>query len=103
MNKITEVQIVLIKPQNGLIGFAGFVYDNQFYLGSIGIHTRVDGLGYRLTYPNKIGSNRNLDIYHPVNRNISEDIEQAIFAKLKEVMEKCNDRHNSNTIGTARY
>lgn len=101
MSNITEAQIALIKPHDGLIGFASVVYDNQIYLGSIGIHTKADGSGYRLTYPDKQGGNRRINIFHPLNRTISDEIEKVIFGKLKEVMN--NDRYSGNTIRTADY
>lgn len=93
--KITEVQIVPIKPNNGLIAFASVVIDGNLYLGSIGIHSRVDGSGYRLTYPTKPVGGRDLNIYHPINKNASEAIEQAIVNKYKEVMKETNDRYSS--------
>ncbi|PIQ78110.1 hypothetical protein COV82_01840 [Candidatus Peregrinibacteria bacterium CG11_big_fil_rev_8_21_14_0_20_46_8] len=103
MNKneivITEIQIVPIKPQDGLIGFASFVLNGCLYLGSIGIHTRLDGTGLRLTYPTKGAIN----IYHPINKEVSKAIEEAVFSKakecfsyLEEVMspnDSCNDRY----------
>lgn len=48
---ISEIQIIPVKPKNGLIGFASCVVNNQLYLGSIAIYTRPDGSGYRLVYP----------------------------------------------------
>ena len=51
--KISEVNIILIKPRNGLIGFASLVVNDALYLGSIGIHQKLNGNGYRLTYPTK--------------------------------------------------
>ena len=38
-HKLTEIQIVPIKPVNGLVGFASFVFDDTLYLGSVGIFT----------------------------------------------------------------
>ncbi|MBI2639019.1 septation protein SpoVG family protein [Candidatus Peregrinibacteria bacterium] len=89
---ITEIQIVPIKPQDGLIGFASFVLNGCLYLGSIGIHTRLDGSGFRLTYPTKGAIN----IFHPINKEVSKAIEEAVFAKAEEVMnfnDTRNDRH----------
>lgn len=94
-NTISEVQIVPIKAHNGLIGFASLVLNDQLYISSIGIHSKLDGTGYRLTYPTKFVGDKGINIYHPINRQLSSDIEQAIFNKFKEVMEKSNDRHNS--------
>jgi stage V sporulation protein G len=95
MLKVTEIQIIPIKPNNGLIAFASVVVDGNLYLGSIGIHSRIDGSGYRLTYPTKTIGGRDLNIYHPINKNASEALEQAIISKYKEVMKENNDRHNS--------
>jgi len=83
--KITEIQIIPIKPKNGLVGFAGVVLDNSLYLGSIGVYTRIDGSGYRLTYPTKKIGDKSINIYHPINRETSKAIEQAVFKKLKEI------------------
>lgn len=51
--KISEITIQLIKPANGLVAFASVVLDDKIYLGSIRVHQRLDGSGYRLTYPTK--------------------------------------------------
>jgi len=83
--KITEVQIIPIKPKDGLIAFASVVIDNNLYLGSIGIHTKLNGSGYRLTYPTKKVGNKNINIYHPINKMASKIIERAIIEKVKQI------------------
>jgi stage V sporulation protein G len=95
MLKITEIQIIPIKPNNGLVAFASVVVEGNLYLGSIGIHSRIDGSGYRLTYPTKPIGGRDLNIYHPINKNASEALEKAIISKYKEVMKDNNDRYSS--------
>lgn len=85
MQKITEVQITPIKPNNGLVAFASVVLDNSVYLGFIGVYTRLNGEGYRLTYPTKNVGDRSLNIYHPINRETSKAIEEAIIAKISEI------------------
>lgn len=93
MPQISEIQISFIKPQNGLIGFASFVLNNSLYLSGVGIHKKLTGEGYRLTYPTrKVGQQQN-NIFNPINRTLGKEIEQAILAKLNDVMEKCNDRY----------
>ena len=86
MLTITESQIIPIKPQNGLVAFASVVFDNCLYLGSIGVYTRLDGTGYRITYPTKTTGSKNLNIYHPINKEASEAIEKAIIKKVKEIL-----------------
>jgi len=83
--KITEIQITPIQPKDGLVAFASVVVENSLYLGFIGVYTRLDGLGYRLTYPTKKIGDKSINIYHPINREISKAIEQAVFNKLKEI------------------
>ena len=46
--KITEIQIIPIKPRDGLVAFASIVLENSVYLGSLGVYTRLDGSGYRI-------------------------------------------------------
>ncbi len=83
--KITEIQIIPIKPKDGLIAFASLVIENSLYLGSIGVYTRLDGTGYRITYPTKKIGLKDINIYHPINRETSDLIEQAILEKLTEI------------------
>lgn len=91
---ISEVQIDLIKPHNGLIGFASLVIDNSLYLSSIAIHSRLKGGGYRLTYPQK----GKFTVYHPINKHTSKEIEAAIFSKLNEVIKKVKGHGDKETF-----
>ncbi|PIQ92513.1 MAG: hypothetical protein COV69_02425 [Parcubacteria group bacterium CG11_big_fil_rev_8_21_14_0_20_39_14] len=86
--KITEIQIVPIKPNNGLVAFASIVLADSLYLGSIGVYTRIDGTGYRITYPTKKIGNKNINIYHPINKETGKAIEEAIISKVKEIFER---------------
>lgn len=95
--KITEVNIQIVKPHNGLVGFASLVVDSSIYLSSIAIHQKLNSSGYRITFPTK----GQRCLFHPINKVASQSIEQAIFNKLKDVMNRVNnDRHSSftNTI-----
>ncbi len=94
--KITEIQIIPIKPNNGLVAIASLVIENSLYLGSIGIHTKLDGSGYRVTYPTKNLNGKNFNVFHPINRKIALDIEQAIITKAEEVLIYKNKISNEN-------
>ncbi len=93
-HKITEIQITPIKPKEGLLGFASLVLNDSIYLSSIGIYSKLDLSGLRLTYPTKNAGRKNLNIFHPINKEMSSAIEKAVFKKFKEVMNH-NDRHSS--------
>jgi len=90
MNEIKEIQIVPIKPRDGLVGFASCVFGDSIYLGNIAVHTRPDG-GFRLVFPaKKIGSQ--LLFYHnPINREVSEMLEKAIGDEYQEVINKSEE------------
>lgn len=85
MSQVSEVQIKIVKPKDGLVGFASLVLDGKLYLSSIGIFTKLDGTGFRLTYPTKKVGTIDLQIYHPINIEVSEAIENAILGKANEV------------------
>jgi stage V sporulation protein G len=86
-NYISDIQITPIKPQNGLVGFASFIFNDCFYMSAIGIFTRPQG-GFRLTYPTKKNITGGLNIYHPIKREIAEQIEQEVISKFEEIINK---------------
>ena len=90
--KINDVNITFVNPRGGLIGFASLVLMDAFYVSGIAIHERLDGTGHRLTYPNRKSGGQVFNICHPINRQASKAIENAVFQKLKDVKNKgCND------------
>jgi DNA-binding cell septation regulator SpoVG len=94
---VSEVNIFPIKPCDGLVAFASVVLDGKLFLGSIGVHKRLDGHGYRLTYPTKKIGTRELDVYHPINRATGRAIEEAITEKCSELFERSNEDDRYNT------
>lgn len=95
-NQLSEIQIIPIKPQNGLVAFASLVWDKRLYLGSIGIMTRPQG-GYRLVYPTKKVAERNLNIFYPINKETAQLIEKEVVNKFEEVMNNYDRHHRINT------
>lgn len=91
--KVSEIQIIPIKAKDGLVGFASIVFDNSFFLGSIGIFTRAQG-GYRLTYPTRKGSIGNFNVFHPISKEVGDLVEAAVISKFEEVV-KSYDRHSN--------
>lgn len=83
---ITKVELLPIKPQNGLMAFACVEINNQFYVSSIGVHKRRDGFGYRITYPTRKVGEQNHTIFHPTEPSLSKEIEMAICNKAEEIM-----------------
>ncbi len=84
-NKVSEIQIIPVKPKNGLVAFASFIFDNSFYFTSIGIYTRPHG-GHRLTYPTRKTPNSSVSLFHPINKEIANQIETAVVEKYEEIV-----------------
>lgn len=83
--KITEVTIIPIKPKKGLVALASCIIDEKFYLGSIGIYTRLKG-GYRLTYPTKKVGENSINICHPISKVMGEVIEANVVAAYEQLV-----------------
>lgn len=83
--KISEIQIIPVKPREGLIGFASFVLDEKYYVSSVAIFTRFNGSGYRLVYPTKKVGEKNINIFHPINSGAGLAIEEAVIEKVNEI------------------
>lgn len=79
--RVSEVQIVPIKPRNGHIAFASCVINESLYIGSIAVYTRPKG-GYRLVYPTKIVGDSEINVFHPINKQAAEAIETAVYKEL---------------------
>lgn len=87
---ITEINIQLVKPANGLVAFASIVLEGRIYLGSIAVHQKLNGSGFRLTYPTKKTGSRDFHIFHPIERGLGRQIEQAILSKITGLLSKKN-------------
>jgi DNA-binding cell septation regulator SpoVG len=94
---VSEVNITPVKPTDGLIAFASCVIDEQLYIGSLGVHQRLDGTGYRITYPTKKVGSRQLNYYHPVTKDAGRVIEQAITAKCVELFERSDEQYGRHS------
>ncbi len=68
-----------------MIAFASLILNDSIYLGSIGIHKKLDGTNYRITYPTKKIGDKSINIYHPINKTTSRLIEQALIKEVKKL------------------
>lgn len=87
---ISEVNLTPTKPSNGLIAIASVVIDDNIYLNSIAVYTKLDG-SYRLLYPTKYVGNKSVGYFYPINRQTSSLIENAIFKKCSELFQGSSD------------
>ena len=99
--KISEIQIVPIKPTNGLVAFASCVINQSLYVGSIAIFSSPsNSSGFRLVYPSKVLVNgKEINCVHPINREAGENLSTAIIGKFKEIVRRTLNE-NATTIPT---
>jgi hypothetical protein len=65
---ITEVQIIPVKPRDGLIACASCVINGAFYPGNIAFYTSaVAPDGIRLVYPDEtLPNGKVINCFHPI-------------------------------------
>jgi len=92
--KISEINITPVRPHKGMIGIASIVVNDEIYLNSIAIFRKLDG-SFRLLYPTKQLSSKQVSLFNPINAEASKQIERAIFKRCNEVFERSSnhDRH----------
>jgi len=90
--QISEIQIIPVKPKDGLVAFASCLINESLYIGNIAIYTsQRRPEGYRLVYPSKLLPNgKEINCVHPINRKAGTLISKAIIEKFMEVMSKVN-------------
>jgi len=99
--KITEIQILPVKPNNGLIAFSSCVINNQFYIGNVAIYTSFSSeSGFRLVYPTKtLPTGKQIHCFHPIDQETGAMIKNAIIDKYLGLMSKVewtNERRACN-------
>ena len=83
--KVSEIEIIPVKSKGGLIGFASFVLDKKYYVSSVAIFTKINGSGYRLSYPAKKIGEKSINFFHPITKEAGESIEKAVTNKFIEL------------------
>jgi DNA-binding cell septation regulator SpoVG len=86
---VTRVEIIPIMPNKGHIAFANIVIEDKLALNGIGIHTCLSRGGFRLVYPDKkLPNGKVVQLYHPINRQIGNEIQNYVISQYEELLEK---------------
>lgn len=91
--KVEEIQIIPIRPSNGLVGFVSCAINNAFHVGNIAIYTAPNNpLGYRLVFPTKkLASGKQIPCFYPFRKDAEEAVTKAIVNKYVELMGNFHD------------
>ena len=97
---VSEVQIVPIKPRDGLVAFASCVINGSLYLGNIAIYTSpTNREGYRLVYPSKVLPNgKEIQCVHPINKQTGDEISETIINRYRDLIAKTSGREERNRM-----
>ncbi|MFH1318592.1 MAG: septation protein SpoVG family protein [Candidatus Omnitrophota bacterium] len=86
MLNITEVNIVPRKPDKGFLAFASAIIDG-IYHGNMAIYSRPNG-DLRVIYPTKkLKNGRQIQIFHPINKEVDQEIHKALIGAYLELTE----------------
>ena len=88
--KISEIQIIPIKPKDGLVAFASCVINNYLYVGNIALYTSPSRPeGFRLVYPSKIlPTGKEVNCVHPISRKAGDLISARIIERYREILSR---------------
>lgn len=89
----SEISIVPIHSENGMVAFASAVVNNQFFIGNIAIYTSPStSHGFRLVFPNKkLSSGQSIDCFKPITRDAEEKLTKDIVDRYKEIIKELID------------
>lgn len=90
--EISKIEILPVRPQKGLFAFVDFLIDECFAVHGVAIHSRPDGSGIRLVYPDKVVNGFKIQLFHPIDRNVGDFITQKVWEKLKTITDETGVR-----------
>jgi len=95
---LSEIEIIPVRPQKGLVAFCSFIINNTFCANDVGIRARMDGSGYLLTYPRKVLSNgKEVGLFYPIKKDVAQAIEDQVVKAFLELQAKAATmRHKEN-------
>lgn len=84
--EVSEVQIIPVRPVDGLVAFATCLLDGKYFLGSIGIYTKLKG-GFRITFPTKKFGSGSCSIFNPITAESCMAITEAVTIKAAQILQ----------------
>lgn len=101
--KISQIDITPCERDDWLVALAHITLNDVIRLHMIGIYRRLDGSGFRITYPTKSWKTPHNTFFHPTNPETSHMFEEIIIEAYKNRNSKKSyyARH-SNTTDTAQ-
>lgn len=83
---VSEIRIVPVRNEYGLVGIASCIIDKKWFLGSIGIYHEDNK--FRLTYPTKKVRNSSMTLFHPINIPAGTAVYDSIVKEYETLLAK---------------
>jgi len=95
---VSEIQIIPVKPKDGLVSFASCVINNQLYLGNLAIYSSPSSPdGFRLVYPSRaLNNGKQIKIAYPINKETGFAIQKQIVEQYLKLIEDLARQSNEN-------
>ncbi len=84
--RLSEIELVPVRPTAGLIGFAGLTLNQSLRLNGIAIYTRPGG-GLRLVFPTrKLRNGTDIPLYFPISKEAGQLFEDALRTAFEQLL-----------------
>lgn len=91
---LSEIEIIPVRPQKGLLAYCSFVINNAFCVNDVGIHISPDGRRHYLFYPVKtLRNGKSINIFYPSNRQAAQAVEEQVVKAFLKFQEKIAGNH----------
>jgi len=78
--ELSEIQIIPIKPRDGLLGFVSFLLNGAFYVGNISLRVNPEGQ-LKLVYPQKtLPNGKVVNTFHPISTSAANQVLHEVEA-----------------------
>jgi len=81
---ITKVDFTPITQNNGLIGFATIILNDEYLLEGIGVFVCQEREGYRVTYPKRQAGSKSINVHYPLTQGMLDKVNKAVNEKVTE-------------------
>ena len=93
--KISEIQIIPVKANSGLIAFASFILNDCLFISSVAVYTRLNGNGeFRLVYPSKQIGPKEVNVIYPINKQVGDYIEKEVSKTVRAIFNQKSDEYD---------
>jgi DNA-binding cell septation regulator SpoVG len=90
--RLSEIQIVPVRPRKGLLAFVSFIVNGSFYVADVAVYSGLGQNGYRLVYPMRtLPNGAKVNVFHPIKKDVAQEIERQVSEAYQELLAKVEE------------